>query len=414
MAVGAPDGESVLLSSVFAAIRRHRMMAPGHRVLCACSGGPDSTALLDALYRLHARLGLKLIVAAVNHGLRPEAAAECEQVRIFAEERGLPFHLLQAELERPTQEAARRARMSLLEQCAAEQQCQRIALGHTRDDQAETVLMRILRGSGARGLAAIPPVRLPFVRPLLDVSREEVLNYLRERRLPFLHDPSNWNPNYLRVRVRHDLLPRLRRENPRIDEALSRMAANIRTERNDIVTPPLRHAHLRALADLLQTPGGTRQLDLGNGRIVEIRVLQGGRTRPARAAPVAAEIAIPGPGRYEIPSLGKALVVAMGATTAGPPPEGTPHARAQFEPQQLTFPLSARTRRNGDRIRLEVGLRKVSDVLIDAKVARSERDRLLLLSTSDNDVVWIEGIRQAAGSRPHGSECITVRIEPIA
>ena len=384
------------------------MLARGDRVLVACSGGPDSVALLDALDRLRRRLGVTLEVAAVDHGLRPEAAAECEWVRAFAESRGLATHVLRARLARRSQEAAREARLALLEGCARERGCARVALGHTRGDQAETVIMRLVRGAGARGLAGIPPVRGVFIRPLLDVGRVEIEAYVARRRLPIVRDPSNEDRRYLRVRVRREILPLLARENPRVEEALARLAANLREERGETVTPPLSRAHLRAIAQACEAPGGTRRLDLGEGRVAEIRVVRASRRDEAasahptgRAAPAPVEVVVPGPGRHAIPPLGVTLALEAGG-------EGT-----MFRAEALRFPLVARTRRPGDRIRLEAGTRKVSDVLIDAKVPRGERDRVLLLcdGVAGARVLWIAGIRQAAGTRATGGEVIAARIE---
>lgn len=384
----------MLLARLAAAIRRHQMFGPGDSVLIGCSGGPDSTALLDALDRLRSRLGITLEVATVNHGLRPEAADECDHVRVMAEKRGLICHVLSAHLESRSQDAARRARLALLEVCARTHGLSRIALAHTRSDQAETVVMRMLRGTGRAGLSGIAPVRGMFVRPLLDVSRSEVEDYLRERHLSPDRDPSNKDRRYLRVRVRLDILPMLRRENPRIEEALANLAANLREQRGETVTPPLTRAHLRALAGAMENPGGTRILHLPNQRLVEVRV----GTRGTRQPVVPFELCIEGPGRYAIAALGQTLILEANG-------EGT-----RFDPAALPFPLLARTRRPGDRIRLPGGTRKISDVLIDAKIPRPERDRVLLLCVGAR-VLWVAGIAQAAGTQPKGGDTLGVRIQ---
>jgi len=222
-----------MLSTVLRTIATHGLCARGERVLVAVSGGPDSMALLHVLWEARARLGLELLVAGVDHGLRPAAKEELALVGARAAALGLPFARLSVDVaggkRGPSwQDAARRARLAALEALAVERGAQRIALGHQADDQAETVLFRIVRGTGLPGLAGIPYRRGPFIRPLLDVRRAEVLRYLRRRSIPFVEDPSNADPRYARARIRHRLLPLLAGENPRVVEALVELAAAAR------------------------------------------------------------------------------------------------------------------------------------------------------------------------------------------
>ena len=221
-----------MLSAIQRTIAEHDLVARGDRVLVAISGGPDSTALLFGLARLAQRLGIELRAATVDHGLRPEAAAEAAAVARTCAALGIPCEVLRVEVRRRAhvsiQDAARRARAAVLTEAAARLGCQRVALGHTADDQAETVLFRIVRGTGLAGLAGIPYRRDRFIRPLLDVRRAQVLSFLRRRRIAFVEDPSNRDPRFARSRVRADWLPFLARENPRIVEALLSLAADSR------------------------------------------------------------------------------------------------------------------------------------------------------------------------------------------
>ncbi|NLM38129.1 MAG: tRNA lysidine(34) synthetase TilS, partial [Firmicutes bacterium] len=202
---------------VLATIQRYRMFSAGEKVLVAVSGGVDSMVLLTVLVRLPLRL--QLAVFHMNHGLRPEADAEAALVARYAAVHGLPcytvrpaFDLLTAKGRHSLQEAARQERYRLLALTADQHGYGKIALGHHADDQVETVLMRFLAGAGREGLAGIPPVRDRYVRPLLEVGREEILAYARGRNLSWAEDASNQKPVYLRNRLRHYLLPYLEEE----------------------------------------------------------------------------------------------------------------------------------------------------------------------------------------------------------
>ncbi|MEP6654462.1 MAG: tRNA lysidine(34) synthetase TilS, partial [Myxococcales bacterium] len=213
---------------------RDRLVS-SRRVLCAVSGGPDSMALLACLWELAPRLKLHLEVATVDHGLRPEAAAELQLVADRASALSIPWHPVSVDVGAArapdqgdghprqrggVQEVARRLRLAALAELADRRELGRVALGHNADDQSETVLFRVLRGTGPRGLAGIPYRRGPFIRPLLDVTRAEILAYLDRRSLPYAIDPSNSDVRYTRARLRHRILPLLRQENPRVDVAL--------------------------------------------------------------------------------------------------------------------------------------------------------------------------------------------------
>ncbi len=225
---------------VLRTVRRHSLFERGGRVLVALSGGPDSVALLDVLRTL-APSG-ELTIAAVahfNHGLRGAEADEDEAFcRSMAAELSLPFdagrgdvRALACKQGRSVEDAARVARYAFLEAAADRAGADVIAVGHTRDDQAETFLLRLLRGSGSRGLAGILPRSGRVVRPLLDVSRAVLRQYARDRGLTFRTDPSNDDVSIPRNRVRHELLPYLAREfSPGVVDVLARAAAIARDD----------------------------------------------------------------------------------------------------------------------------------------------------------------------------------------
>jgi len=441
-----------MLSSVLRTVRAHKLLETGDLVLVAVSGGPDSMALLHALWELRDRLGIALEVAAVDHGLRAEARAEAELVRERSAALELPFHMVAVDAAAARrqggaslQDAARRVRLAALAALAARRGARRVALGHQADDQAETVLFRIIRGTGLPGLAGIPyrrdilatpsespssiawsplgsaertPLRgglgtLPgsptsIIRPLLDVSRAEVLRYLRRRSIPFVEDPSNADLRFARARVRHRILPLLAGENPRVREALVALATAARAAAGKAagarpppaLDPGINRRAAAVIARLEAARGGTSRVDLAGGRVAEIcygtvsvrSSAAAGRT--VAAAPAPPPVPIAGPGAYELPG-GATVVVRPGDGPAGA-------GAAAFDADALRWPLSLRARRPGDRMRPRGGRgsRKVADLLIDAKISRNRRARLPLLTTADDVVLFVPGLRPSELGRP--------------
>jgi tRNA(Ile)-lysidine synthase len=220
-----------MLDRVAEFIARHRMFETGQRVGVAVSGGADSVFLLHALHQLAPRWNLKLSVVHIEHGIRGAASlADAEFVRGLAAQFALPFEVRSANVPAVAgnlEQAARNARLGFYAELIAAGTLDRIATGHTHNDQAETVLYRILRGSGLAGLAGILPVTEEgFVRPLLAVKRHEIETWLRERAIEWRHDETNCDPSYARNRIRHQTLPLLRETfNPRLDEALVHLAS---------------------------------------------------------------------------------------------------------------------------------------------------------------------------------------------
>jgi len=215
-----------VLPQLRSTIARHNMLPPGTRVIAAVSGGPDSVCLLHLLRELapQALVG----VAHFNHKLRGEESEEDDRfVAALAEAFNIPFHRATAQvgpgnLEQNARRARRTFFLDLIQQGAAD----RIALGHTLDDQAETVLFRLLRGSGLSGLAGVLPITTEgLIRPLLEIRRDDVLAYLSEHRIAWREDSSNRSPQFARNRIRQSLLPELARDwNPQIATALAQLA----------------------------------------------------------------------------------------------------------------------------------------------------------------------------------------------
>lgn len=225
-----------LLRLVETTLREEALIAPGEVVVCACSGGPDSTALLHVLARLRARFRFSLMAHGVDHGLRPEAAAELALAQRLAASLEVPFAVTRVSV-RPgagVQERARSARLAALADGARAVGAHVIATGHTADDRAETLLFRLLRGAGPRGLAVLPPraplplpgapAALSLIRPLLRARRADVLAHLHRHGLEAASDPSNLDPRFSRVRIRREVLPLLETLSPRVVEHLCDLA----------------------------------------------------------------------------------------------------------------------------------------------------------------------------------------------
>jgi tRNA(Ile)-lysidine synthase len=410
--------------------------APGHRLLAAVSGGVDSMVLLDALVCLRERLGIRVHVAHIHHGLRGRAAdADAAFVTAEAARRGLGVSIARLDPgeRRPgesVQAWARAARYRHLDAIAERVGASHIAVAHTQDDQAETVLLNLLRGTGPRGLAGIPPTRRRILRPLLQVSRVEVEAYASSRQVGFRTDASNTSDAYRRNRVRHHLLPLLAKEyNPRIVESLAGLAGLMREDDSALAeqadrllaksgrvvdrtvildaatlaaAPPsvvrrafhgafqqasqaahsLTRRHLDAMRGLLsgggmvRLPGGL----VGQRAGKDIRI---GRPAadPQAPGPVApAKIPVrPGVWMAWPPLACRIRVRRLGSGRV--PRADSTRWQGVLSPRVLLTQLSLRARRPGDRFR-PLGMRgqkKLQDYFVDAKIPREERERVPLL-----------------------------------
>jgi tRNA(Ile)-lysidine synthase len=364
----------------------------------ACSGGADSMALADAAIR---GAGAAHVVAlSIDHALSPASADVAAAVAAWARARGAAAVIRRVAVARrgSLEAAARAARYAALDALADELGLVCVLVGHTARDQAETVLLRILRGTGPAGLAAIPAVRGRFVRPLLALERGAIDTYVRAHGLPVWDDPMNRDRRLARVRVREAILPALQRENPQLPAALVRLArsASEWLEVIDALAQPYARFPIECDVLAMQPPAIRKRaisvaleaaaLDYDAAHLDRLDRLVTARDRGQIAIDVRGGTLIRSYGVLSIAApRGEPASVAPVFASAGPP-EG----------------YALRTWRAGDRMRparLKGRSRKLSDLYIDAKVPRVERATArVLVRLCDTTIVWAEHVGAAFGA----------------
>ncbi len=451
-------------------IRRFGMLEPGDGVVAAVSGGADSVALLLCLQRLAPRFKLALSAAHLNHRLRgAESDADEQFVRELCARLGIDLAIESADVGKAAaaarqnlEETARRARYEFLRRVARQAGARRIAVGHTLNDQAETVLFRLLRGSGAAGLAAIHPVvDGTIIRPLLETSRAEVRRYLEALEISCREDSTNRDLSLRRNRLRHEWIPELEKQfNPRLARTLAR-EAELARETSDflasicddaygrikkaaaggVLLPAaevakmhpllqklvLRRAlrdvcgtlrgicacHTDSLISLCRSGRGGRRVELPSGcaairRFDCIAVL---KDLPGAVQPFEYDLSIPG--GCEVLEAG----IEVTATVTGPGSLTRPReacSSAMLDGDSLYGRVSVRSRRPGDRYG-GPGHRKVKKMLIDAKIDRQSRAALPVVAAG-NAVIWIPGFKPAKrfAAHPGSSRCILLEARPLS
>ena len=435
---------------VLSTIKKYSMLTGEEHILAGLSGGPDSVCNLFILHNLKGHFRLTLHAIYVDHGLRPSETGKeiefcrnlCDQLNVSFITKSIDVKAMAKEQKLNMQEAARLLRYQVYDEAAYALNAHRIALGHTADDQAETLLMRLFRGAGPSGLAGIPPVRKNIIRPLIEVERKEIENFLHAEKIDSLTDSSNLKMNYLRNRIRLSLIPMLRELNPDITDTLSKTAAIFRDEERYfevIVTKTLmklisrktesrielflspfgimdkvimrrvlrraidatkdlrgiRFIHIEDIIELIKNGNPGDRVHLPKG----IRVIKDYATLILTSEP---------PARLDTYTLmipGETILQEAGILMKAAPDEVTGHEAAGqhpglwtaygvFDAEKLTLPLVVRRRKSGDAFYpFGFGKRKkLQDFFVDLKVPRDERDRVPLI-ISGNDIIWVVGYR---------------------
>lgn len=449
-----------LIKKVIKTIKNYEMIEEGDKIILAVSGGPDSICLLDILNQIKVQLNISLIVAHVHHSIRgKEANIEARFVRLKSCHLKLPFEQLTVSVPEIAREknlsieqAGRIVRYQFFQKLLRKFQAQKIALGHHADDQVETMLMRIIRGCGLRGLRGIPPKRGCFIRPLIECTRAEIEAYCKRRNISYCLDSSNKEPKYLRNKIRQQLIPLLKKEyNPALSKNLLQLQTIINDEfdfweeitdnyyvktlkkktNNNIILDisklrefptgiqrliirrTLRHLkmflediqfnHIEAIRLLSLDERGEKNLELP-GRIkvtksyqdlifgVTDNMLIGERKKilPLFEQELALDQ------ENEITNLNIKIIIKLYEC------KNIDFEKKVYKVNKnetyldydlLHFPLKIRNRRPGDRFQpLNSNFfKKVKSYFIDQKIARHKRDQIGLVVDNSNRIVWIAG-----------------------
>ena len=443
-----------LIERVRRTLQRHQLTRSSTRVVAALSGGPDSMALLHVLCALERDGQLHLVaVAHLNHRLREAADADAQFCAGVAATLGVPFVVEQIDVaafaaaeHRSIEDAAHVARHAFFERAARQHAADVVAVGHTRDDQAETFLLRLVRGAGARGLSAMHPRNGIVIRPLLDCSKADVRAFLQEEALTSVHDASNDDVGIPRNRVRAELVPLLAgRFNPRIVEVLAAEAELARADEQllDELAAAWARKHLghqsggtridaaalaalpqalawRVLLRAMREAAGGRLIGFDHvqqawdavtaggpafdapghrvertGSFVVLTSRPAGSTgRPRSAATgsiTAFRYTLPVPGEVTIAEIG--CVISALVDTSGVARPRADDASAVVPLEMVAGGLAVRNRRQGDRLKPSpAGHRKLQDLFVDRKVPREARDRIPLVVDGAVRIVWVPGL----------------------
>ncbi len=400
-----------MLNRLSAFVNEYKMIAPGDRVICAVSGGADSMALLWAMYLLRQKLDFSLEAAHYNHHLRGSDSDRDEAfVRDFCARYEIPLHLGQGQVQKGDkglEAAARAARYGFFRSLSG-----KIATAHTANDNAETVLLNMVRGTGLKGLGAITPVGENLIRPMLTVTRQQVLAFLQEYHISHVSDSSNDTDAFLRNRLRHHVMPLLEAENPRIAENLSAMALRLRQDQQALdamldrdpfsvsalrqLPPALRS---RALEQLLKESGVKeptgRHLALAEDLVFSQNpsaqaAFPGGvrlarcydELQPLPPQPSLEPRGIPCPSITELPELGLRLICR--------PAQEILNTQSTFTVTSQG-PVQLRPRQTGDQIRTSGGTKSLKKLFVDRKIPASQRDRIPVLS-DDGGLLGVYGL----------------------
>lgn len=389
-----------MLNKLLRQIREYDMIKPGQHIICACSGGADSVALLFGLYLLRERLGFRLSATHYNHRLRGEESDRDERfVRELCERLELACFVGSGSIVpagKGLEAAAREARYEFFSSLDGT-----VATAHTADDNAETVLLHLVRGTGLKGLGGIAPVRPGLIRPMLTVTRQEVLAFLEEYHLRFVEDGSNGSDAFLRNRLRHHVMPLLEGENPKVAENLSAMALTLRQDEAFLQQQAQKHStleverlrrmdnalrsriienflkengvrepeyrHIEAVHDLIFSQKPSAKANLPGGATVErcygtIRMMPQEQWTPVR---------------LDCP--GETVIESLGLKVTCRPADAIINSCNTFT-VATSGCVYLRSRLSGDEIRLSGGTKPLKKLFIDRKIPASQRHLIPVLA----------------------------------
>ena len=419
-----------MLNKILSFSRQYAMFSPGDHIICALSGGADSVALTFALYLLKDKLEIRVSAAHFNHHLRgPESDADEAFVRDFCHRYDIPLYTEGGQIVpggKGLEAAARDARYAFLRSLPG-----KIATAHTADDNAETVLLHLVRGTGLKGLGGIMPVNGNVIRPMLTVTRQDVEAFLREWCLPHIEDSSNDTDRFLRNRLRHHVMPLLKAENPRLAENMSRMALDLRSDEDCLQTAaqavPLSVSTLRELHPALRARvlegflkrSGVREperehIDLAEALVFSEKPSASGNfpggvtisrqydtlTALTQSTPLSSQF-LPCPGRLEIP----------GFVITCTPAETVVNTSDTFTVSPVGDIL-VRSRRSGDTIRTAGGTKSLKKLFIEQKIPANRRLQIPVFS-DDRGILGVYGLGPNPDRAPEALPAIRIHIESV-
>lgn len=396
--------------------RQYELIRPGDEIVCAVSGGADSIALLWALYLLKEEWDLDLKAAHFNHHLRGEESQRDEQfVRDFCEGYGIPLYVGSGTIvpgKKGLEAAARDARYAFLRSLPG-----KIATAHTADDNAETVLMHMVRGTGLKGLGGIAPVNGTVIRPMLSVTREDVETLLEEYSVSHIEDSSNSGDAFLRNRLRHNVMPLLREENPRLAENLSATALRLRLDEE-----ALQHLASSAARDVTTL---RNLLPAVRSRVLEQILKESGVKEPESVHIRQAEALVFSDNPSAEAHFPGGITLGRNYSTLELriKPEATAFRICRSDAEDIvntrdTFTVSAvgeifiRSRQAGDIIRLPGGTKSVKKLFIDRKIPASQRDQIPIIC-DDLGILAIGGIGVNLDRAAQSLPACRIRLETV-
>ena len=418
-----------MLNKLTTFIRRYEMVDPGDNVVCAVSGGADSMALLWAMYLLKDKLKIHLSAAHFNHRLRGAESDRDEAfVADFCKGYGIEFVAGSGNVvpgAKGLEAAAREARYAFLRSLPG-----KIATAHTASDNAETVLLHLVRGTGLKGLGGVMPVNGAVIRPMLSVTREEVLAFLEEYSIPFVEDSSNEKDDFLRNRLRHHIVPWLKKENPSLSQNLSAMALRMWQD-EEALNAIASEKHTARVADLLALQPAIRSrvltkllADAGvkEPEAAHIAALEGLLNSPKPSAKAKLPGGVTITRNYDVLEVAqRAEVIPVQELTdflsvAGYKISCEPNTRMEQTARSFAVvpqgKIWVRSRQEGDIIRLNIGTKSLKKLFIDKKIPAAMRNSIPVIA-DDAGVLGVAGIGSNLDRLSTGENAVRIVIEKI-
>jgi len=426
--------KNILVEAVKETILKHNLIDKGDSVLLGVSGGPDSLAMLYILNELKSPLNFKISVATFDHGLRKESTNEVDFVKSIASNLGVTFFTKRGEVRKTAknksmsiQEAARTERLSFLFELKNNESFTKIALAHTMDDQIETIILHLLKGTGTAGLVGIKPKSFGgIIHPLLEIRKKDILSFLNENNLTFVQDKTNLDTMYERNKIRLQLLPLIESFNPSFKNNLISTSIILQDEDDylerlsskDLEFIKTKDRYLKVIFNnlplfekrrILKTIFGKqstfdqieraveflnsdkRKLNLTNDRylISDKRFFWIEEQMPFS---IEKEFEIAIPGKTRIPDADIEISAELMSSLTCK----IDNFNVAFDLNDLALPLKARFRKEGDFINTENGTKKVQDIFVDGKVKRDERFKIPIVVDRNEKLLWIVGFRRCA------------------